>query len=130
MEKNITTVIIVLVGGFFIYILLNIITNSNNSIVTPSTTETVSDMTWYSPESITNDCKERDGPSNMIEMLQTLKKPYNAVEDKKVGDVVVQLTLQMPSEGRQITYFRGRDRCEAAVASKKAAEKFEVDKYK
>lgn len=76
-------------------------------------------MDWYAPESFSFECKLDEGPSKMIENMQAIGIRYTAIEDKKIGDVVVQLTLQIPSKGVQITYYRGKDRCDAAISAKK-----------
>ena len=66
----------------------------------------------------------------MIEMLQALGRDYKVIDDKKVGGTVVQVTLQIPSEGGQITFYRGKARCEAALSLEKSKQKSQVDKYR
>jgi hypothetical protein len=89
----------------------------------------LTEMTWYAPNNLTKECMQDEGPGKMIEMLQTLQKPYTTKDEEKVGETVTVVTIEMPSEGGAIRYLRGKDRCEAYVNAVKSLNEGEVNKY-
>lgn len=78
------------------------------------------DMNWYSEAA--HKCKKDEGPDEMIKLAQTSKTEYHVVDEEKVGDVLVKVRLDFPSEGGHIVYYRGKDRCEANLKAKQNSQ--------
>lgn len=92
--------------------------------------EVGTDLNWYAEESMTHQCKQQEGPGKMIELMDAIGKPHSQTGEKKIGDTLVQMTLEMPSEGVSVTFYRGMNRCETALKNRETAKKAVADKYK
>jgi hypothetical protein len=76
-------------------------------------------------------CKENEGPAAMIKTLQALNQPIETTgEIKDSSGNILETTLIIHSKGVGIKYYRGKARCEKAIANEKAANKNVADKYK
>jgi len=119
--------------SIFLLGLLLIVSCSKRSEDTASVQSTalpLTEMAWYAPNNLTQECTQSEGPGKLIEMMQTLQKPYTSTDEEKVGDTITVVRLDIPSEGGGVRYLRGKDRCEAYVNALKQVNKGEVDKYK
>jgi hypothetical protein len=77
-----------------------------------------------------NKCREDEGPSKMIDLSQKIREEIGTTNEIKEGDAIVQTTLNFYSRGVQVTYYRGRTRCENALAQRAKSQKDAVNKYK
>jgi hypothetical protein len=91
--------------------------------------EVGTDLKWYVEDPITHNCEINDGPGAMIKTMDGAGYPHKEVDEKKIGDTVVQVTLQMLAQRVQATYYRGRERCESALNKAKDNKKAVADKY-
>lgn len=77
-----------------------------------------------------NKCREDEGPSKMIDLAQKIREEYGTSNEIKEGNAIVQTTLNLYSRGASITYYRGRARCENALAQRAKSQNDAVNKYK
>jgi hypothetical protein len=77
-----------------------------------------------------NKCREDEGPSKMIDLSQKLREEYGTTDEIKEGNTIVQTTLNLYARGASITYYRGRTRCENALAQRAKTQTDAVNKYK
>jgi hypothetical protein len=76
-------------------------------------------------------CKENEGPSKMIQILQNLNQPIETMDEiKDANGNILETTLIVHYQNAAIKYYRGRARCENAIANEKAAKNDIVNKYK
>jgi hypothetical protein len=77
-----------------------------------------------------NKCREDEGPSEFINLLQQTKTEYGTKDEILEGGTIVQTTIQIYSRGIETTFFRGKTRCENALAERTESQKNEMNKYK
>ena len=93
---------------------------------------------WFTPDvflgKYVGQCKESRSPGDVVNGLDLLQEPYKISNEKKLGDKVVETTIEYLSRGGSITYFRGQGRCNAFVNREKAnqeqAKTSNTDRYK
>ncbi len=83
---------------------------------------------WYVITNLENRCKSDKGPSKLIEMLQTLKQPYEIFETEENGEII-SVRVEAPSENFYVTYYNGKQQCELVKAQREAKEKAVLDRY-
>ncbi|WP_200157196.1 hypothetical protein [Allochromatium vinosum] len=97
-------------------------------IITFNVASAAADAEWWAIATISGRCVEDDGPAAFIKNHRALGLPYTA-KDLEENGVIVQTTIQSPSFGTQITYFRGKLRCERALSLKERDQQQEIEKY-
>lgn len=93
---------------------------------------------WYIPNvflgKYVGGCKENRSPGDVINGLDLIHEPYEISGEVKQGDRVMQTTIEYINRGGSITYFRGKERCEAAanqqVSNQDQVKKSNQNKYK
>ncbi len=88
---------------------------------------------WYTIDTIGQQCKTDSSTTSasVIANAQIAHQQYEAhdITDPGTGKVV-ETNLQLPDMESQITFYRGRERCAAALAAQKASQQNDVDRYK
>lgn len=87
---------------------------------------------WWGIGNISAMCEAQDqGPAEFLRNAQTLGIRYRAqdVTDPESGRVV-ETTIQVLDMGSQITFYRGRERCQAALDRRSATRTRELDRYR
>lgn len=90
------------------------------------------DNQWYIVDPNTGECKNNQGPA---EMMQTFKKaglPYEVIDDVVEYGKPIQVRLQVRDgvEAMQAVFYRGKDRCQDQADKKKRATSEELNRYK
>ena len=88
------------------------------------------DIDWYAPHAISETCTITEGPGEMIKTVKAAGVYYSTTDEIRSGDVLVQVTLVIPSAGTQVTYYRSKERCAQAVNDKKASDNAEINRFK
>ena len=75
----------------------------------------IADTEWYGIDRHYRKCVEsEDGPAGHIKNHQILDVPYKAMDIEENG-IVVNTTIQTPSLGQEVTFYRGEQRCKALL---------------
>ena len=57
------------------------------------------DIDWYAPHAISETCTITEGPGEMIKTVKAAGVYYSTTDEIRSGDVLVQVTLVIPSAG-------------------------------
>lgn len=91
----------------------------------------LTDNNWYVVDRLLKECKiDAGGPAGMIKNLQIVRATYRAVDEDKVGDTPVRVSIEIPSQGGAVIYYRGLNRCNESLDADKTAKEAEVNRYK
>lgn len=94
----------------------------------PTSTENLGEAKWFA-KTVLNMCEEKDLPG-LLKNFGILNRKYRTVDEEKVGDVPTRVRLELLDSGQTMTFYRGKERCEALLAAEEAKNKAEVNRYR
>lgn len=84
---------------------------------------------WFVIQNDDGECHNNPGPGALIATLRESREPYRTEDVTECGHVV-ETMLVMVQQGAGIRYYRGANRCAAAVLSKAHNDQAELNRYR
>jgi hypothetical protein len=88
---------------------------------------------WYSIQNIDGKCTNKDSnqPAEMIENAHIIGQRYVSrdILQPSTGRII-ETTLEFPDVGMQIKYYRGTERCEAALEKQRSQTNSDTARYR
>jgi len=88
------------------------------------------EQAWYSRNPISRLCSKIDSPAEMMSSMRTMRVSVTTSGERRENGTLVEVTLQFPSERRQIVYYRGKSRCDAFTQREERGRQFEIDRLR